>query len=372
MNRVVLLVVAALCALPVLAASAALPETAAVNKSANYIESTLRVDGSYGADSPGQNMDAIFAIRAAGFDPALDHLPGGHTPADYLKSNAAAATKPASAAKAALAAIALGLDPKAVNGTNLIANINAGLDSQSGKYADDDFSQALSILGLACTGNNVPAAASAALKSTQVEADGGWGFSGSSDPDTTALALQALLAAGFPKTDAAVAKAIAYLKAAQLPDGGWGFAPDSNTSSTAFAVQGLLAAGESIDAPSYVKAGNSPISYLLSQQAADGSFAGFDALLATNQVLPALAGRTFCNAIKTPITQTRAQPTATPPPPSPAPISTPAPATIAPAPPNTGSGTNPPDTGGVSAVLIIGIVVLVASSTGAVAMRRRR
>jgi Squalene-hopene cyclase C-terminal domain len=369
MNRIVLLLVAALCALPILVASAALPETAAVSRGANFIDSRIRADGSYGADSSGQDMDSILAIRSAGFDPSKDHLPGGKTPADYLNANAAAATTPAAAAKAALAAKALGLDPRAVSGTNLIANINAGLDSSSGKFADDDFSQSLAILGLACTGNSVPLAATVELKSTQVATDGGWGFSGSSDADTTALAIQALIAAGTPKTDAAVTKAISYLKATQLPDGGWGFAPDSNTSSTAFAIQALLAAGESIDIPVYIKAGNSPVSYLLSQQVADGSFAGFDVLFATNQVVPALAGRTFCNAADTPITQLRTQPTATPTPPATATTSRATPS-VAPAAPNTGSGTTHSGSNTLAASLAV-IGLLVTSATGAaIALRK--
>ena len=61
------------------------------------------------------------------------------------------------AGKAALAAKALGLDPKAVGGTNLVAKINSGLDSGTGKFAPgDDFSQSIAMLGLSCTGNPVP------------------------------------------------------------------------------------------------------------------------------------------------------------------------------------------------------------------------
>ena len=121
--------------------------------------SVQNLEGSYDANAEkhasGQVMDSIFAVRAAGFDPNKDVLPGGKSPANDPKANAAAAAKPAAAAKAALAAKALGLDPKAVNGTNLIANISGGLDAATGKYAADDFSQSIAMLGLACTGNAV-------------------------------------------------------------------------------------------------------------------------------------------------------------------------------------------------------------------------
>lgn len=378
MNRILFFIVAALVALPILAASAAIPETRAVNSGAAYIATLQTADGGYGGASLGQNEDAILAVRAAGFDPAKDVASSGKTPVDYLVANAATAVKPMDAGKAALAAKALGLDPKAVGATNLIANINAGLDAATGRYAADDFSQSTAILGLACTGNSVPASASAALKATQIQPDGGWGFGGASDPDTTALAIQALLAAGVPKTDAAVTKAITYLKTSQLADGGWGFAPDSNANSTAYVVQALLAAGESIDIPVYIKQGASPTSYLLSQQNADGSFVGYNIPLATEQALPALAGRTFCNEAETAITQVRPQT------PSPTPtVSATATArpsatatvrpsvTVAPGAPATGTGATNDESQPVIP-LIGALFVLIAGGTAALAIRRSR
>jgi len=363
---------AAIVAVPIFAASAAIPESKAATKGAAFLFSVQNLGGTYDANAEkhasGQVMDSIFAVRAAGFDPNKDVLPGGKSPADYLKSNAAAAVKPAAAGKAALGAKALGLDPKAVNGTNLIANINAGLDAVTGKYAADDFSQSIAMLGLACTGNAVAPNAASALKATQVS-DGGWGFGGSSDADTTAIVIQALLASGTPKSDAAVAKAIAYLKTSIQPDGGWGYAPvPSNASSTAFALQALIAAGEDVNVPQYIRPGPSPVSFLLSQQNADGSFIGFDATFATNQAVPALAGRTFCNAPETPITQTR--PVATPTPLA-TPVSTPPPAvtTVAPRPPSTG---NSGDAGSSAfEVLPVLLALVLLSGGGVIALRRR-
>ena len=367
MNRILLVLAAALLALPILVASAAIPETAAVTKGVSFVRAKFQFDGSYGATSAGQNFDAIYAVRAAGYDPALDHTDTRDSPLTWLAANAAAQTKPASAAKAALAAKAIGADPKAVNGVDLIARITAGLDAKTGKYASDDFSQSIAMLGLACTGNTVSASATAALKATQGN-DGGWGFGGSSDPDTTAVAIQALIAAGAPKTDAAVTKAITYIKTTQLPDGGWGYAPDSNASSTAFVVQALIAAGESLDIPIYIKAGKSPTSYLLSQQNADGSFKGYDVAYSTNQVVPALAGRTFCNAADTPITRdsgtapllTHATPTV--------PAS---PTLTAPGAPKTGSGEG--SSSSSLPLLTIGAVLLAASAGATtLSLRRRR
>ncbi|MEO9255235.1 MAG: hypothetical protein ABI305_06835, partial [Tepidiformaceae bacterium] len=88
MNRVLFFIVAALVALPILAASAAIPETKAVNSGAAYIATLQTADGGYGGASLGQNEDAILAVRAAGFDPAKDVASSGKTPVDYLVANA--------------------------------------------------------------------------------------------------------------------------------------------------------------------------------------------------------------------------------------------------------------------------------------------
>ncbi len=368
MRRLFFIVTAALVALPAFFAGAAIPEKSAALKGAAYILSQQGDDGGYGSAGAGPVADAIYAVRAAGFDPNKD-VRGGKTPADYLKAVAAAQTKPASAAKAALAAKALGLNPKAVAGTDLIAAIDAGLVAATGRYASDDFSNAIAVLGLVCTGNTVPDGTTAALRAAQLT-DGGWGFGGSSDPDTTGIALQALLATGVPRTDAAVTKAIGYLKGSQGKDGGWGFDPsESNVSSTAYSVQALIAAGEAVESAAYTKTGVTPVAFLLSQQNANGSFKGFDPLFAANQAIPALVGRTFCNAPDTPVTETRpAVPAATPSPsPSTPSAATPTSVPVAPRPPSTGAGLANDGDGLLTVVAIAGLVLLV---TGAAALAR--
>lgn len=340
MRKTLFAIVALLAALPLTGALASLPERPAIEKAVAFIRTTQQADGGFGGFGDGQTFDAVYAIRSIGLDPNSVQN-GGKSPADFLRAKAAAQKKPAEAAKAALAAKALDINPKAVGGVDLIAVIAGGLDQATGRYGVDDFSHSLAILGLACTGNPVPAAAVAALKKTQLK-DGGWGFDGASDPDTAAIGLQALLAAGVTTTDSAVAAAIAYFRAAQEKDAGWGFDPEaSNASSTAFAVQALIAAGEPVEGPAYTKSGKTPVTFLVSQQLPDGSFAGFDAGFAANQVTPALAGRTFCNASATAFSNQGPIPPATPSPTAPPVPSTPSPtaaATRAPEPPNTGTG----------------------------------
>jgi hypothetical protein len=366
-----LLVLGALCALPFLVASAALPETNALLKGTDYIRSIQKPDGMFGTADPGQNMDAILAFRAAGYDPAKE-ISNGKGPVDFLKTNTTLVSPAAVAAKAALTAKAAGLDPRNVGGVDYISKVTGAYDPAKGTYAKDDFSQSVAMLGLACTGNSLPAAAATALKTTQL-GDGGWGFGGTSDPDTSAIAVQALLAGGVPKTDAAVTKGLAFFKATQAADGGWGFDPSaSNASSTAYVVQALIALGENPESAAYTKGSNTPVSFLLSQQSADGSFLGFDPAFSTNQVVPALAGRTICNTADTPITRTRPAPAPTATATTPAATVPPATATVAPKPPTTGNSNAGGDGSPSTAPLLVPAVTLICLGLAATAAQRAK
>lgn len=346
MHRIVIAALAALIAIPLFVASAAFPDRPAALRGTSFIRTTQAADGGFGP--AGQSMDAIYAIRAAGLDPATFVSSAGKSPVDYLKANAAAASKPASAAKAALAARALGLDPHSIAGTDLVAAIQAGFVPATGKFADDDFSQSIAMIGLACTGTPTPTTAVAALRQAQL-ADGGWGFAGASDADTTAIAIQALVASAVPASDTVLVKALANLRATQAADGGWGFGGESNASSTAYVVQALLALGEQPESATYTRGAATPISFLLSQQLPDGSFKGFDPAFATNQAVPALAGRGFCEAAVTPIR--------------------PVPPKTAPAPPSTGTGLQPPSHAYGPELAIAGATMAAA---GALMLKRGR
>jgi hypothetical protein len=356
---------AVLVALATAAALAALPQTQAVQQGAAYIRTTQQPDGGFGGFGPGQTMDAIYALRAAGIDPKTITTEG-KSPADFLLANAAGATQPPIAAKFALAAVAMGLDPSDAGGIDLVARITGGYDASTGRYASDDFGHALAMLGLVGSGASVPPGALQALRDSQV-ADGGWGFDGvNGDPDITAMALQAVLAAGVPRTDPAAEAAIAYLRDTQGDDGGWGFDPSaSNASSTAVVVQALLAAAENVESATYSKGGATPISFLLSQQAADGSFEGFDPAFATNLAVPALAGRTFLQAITTPL-QAPPSPTATATAPAASPTVV---ATATPGPPQTGTGKA---ADGEARLLWLAGALLATAAATAIAFRKAR
>jgi prenyltransferase beta subunit len=136
------------------------------------------------------------------------------------------------------------------------------------------------------------------------QSDGGWewipgGFGSGTDTNSTALALQALVAAGESPTATAVISGLQYLKMAQNNDGGFPYDPDSpwgtdsDVNSTAYVVQAIYSAGQ--DPTTWTISATNPISYLLDLQLANGSFEwqpGTGAnLFSTQQAIPALLGR---------------------------------------------------------------------------------
>lgn len=120
----------------------------------------------------------------------------------------------------------------------------------------------------------------------------GWGR----DTNSTALAVQALVASGVPVTDSVVISGQAYLLSAQTDEGGfsydphasWGNIADAN--STAYTLQGLAALG--IPAP------EGAIDYLVSLQGEDGALGWQTAQPeanagSTQQAIPALLGQSY-------------------------------------------------------------------------------
>jgi hypothetical protein len=130
------------------------------------------------------------------------------------------------------------------------------------------------------------------------------------DTNTTALALQGL-AAENGLTPPITSTAVTFLKNGQNADGGWAYdpnAPDnqqtSDPDSTSLVIQALLALGLSPDGPQFVSGGHTPASLLLSFQVASGAdrgafYAAFGGstttgdLFATFQAVPALMGLSF-------------------------------------------------------------------------------
>lgn len=163
------------------------------------------------------------------------------------------------------------------------------------------------ILGAIALSQTVPTTAVESLRAS-VTVSGGWEWQAGWGPDsnTTALAIQTLIAAGEPITSSLVISGLAFLKSTQQADGGFAYdAPGqwgSDANSTAYALQALVAAGEDPLSERWSNEGANPISYLLSLQNEDGAFAwqagGEANLLATQQAIPALLGRPYPIAIR--------------------------------------------------------------------------
>lgn len=153
--------------------------------------------------------------------------------------------------------------------------------------------------------------------------DGGWSFArgGSSDSNTTAMAISALRTVG-----SAPSSAVNYLRSTQDENGGFGFTTNesSDGASTAWVILGLRAANASVP--------SNALSFMDSLQLSNGAFrwkpgdANGSSLVTAYAVL-ALSGKTL------PIRIVSNTPTPTPaPPPSQTPTTQPAPATPNPTP----------------------------------------
>ena len=122
---------------------------------------------------------------------------------------------------------------------------------------------------------------------------------GPSDPDDTAVAIQALLAQGEAVSSPAVARALAYLDSCQEKDGGFRWeGPRSNLATSAWVMQALLAAGEDPQGPRWQVAGKGVVDFLLTMQNGDGSFLWQKGVLSspvqmTAYGVMALAGKHF-------------------------------------------------------------------------------
>lgn len=265
------------------------------------------------ASDPGATIDIVLAFAAAGYDPASVST-SGNSPLNYLEGASASYTRddsaivfPAQMGKLIVGVVATGGDPTSYgpDNLNLIDDLQSTLHP-TGAYsttASRGFStgaastttQSFAILGLVAAGETVPQNAIDWLIDQQT--DGSWG-----SVDSTGLALQALIAAGVANDDPAIVAAITALRNSQLASGGWQAFGAFSTNSTAYAIQGLLAAGVDLTGDDWLKNGRSLLGVLGSYQKPDGPFVaqwtggfapGEDNLIASQQALPALLRRFY-------------------------------------------------------------------------------
>jgi hypothetical protein len=243
-------------------------------------------DGSIPVGASTTSVSAEYAIgaAAAGYDPNALRHGAGPSVMTYLAGHAASACAAAGSCGLLIqAVVAAGLNPAAFGGQNLLTLLHGMYHSASGAYGDGEaFTQSLAVQGLVAARQTVPAAATHRLVAAQ-DSDGGWDFllikddpnSGtnfdSSDTNSTAMVLMALDAAGIHTRDAS---ALAWLHTQQDADGGFPYqaGAGSDPDSTALVLQALFATGQNPVARAWAPGGHTPLAHLIATQNSNGGF----------------------------------------------------------------------------------------------------
>jgi energy-coupling factor transport system substrate-specific component len=297
---------AALTLLLVVTATALASARPAFQRELAYLSSAQNADGGFGS-ARGQRTSELYTawaalgLAAAGRNPRT-LVRGGRSVLNALYSQSATLEGPGDLERTILALHACGVSPGFLGPRNLLGEL------QRYRASDGSFEHLVNITTFAIfalrdaagsAGGSIVRAAGAWIVRQQ-NANGGFGFGGrgnTSDVDDTAAALQGLVDAGV--RGATISHAEGFLLRAQNADGGYPQEPggESNAQSTAWAIQGLLAAGSNPNAVRR-RGGRSPLGYLESLIAPDGSvrYSATNAqtpVWVTAQALTALAGVRF-------------------------------------------------------------------------------
>jgi hypothetical protein len=253
---------AAALALPVAAPAAASPTHNKADAAAGWLARQMADSQRFevvfdGVTYPDQGLtiDAIFAFAASKTGSghagnAIDWLAQPAVLTGYLGDGATEAYV-GGTAKLALAAQVTGVDATAFGGIDLISRLR-GLQAPSGRFADlsawgdytNAFTQSFAILALDRTTTGAPAAAVSYLAGSRC-ADGGYPLlfeqaTCASDVEATAMATQALIAAGdLP----AAWPGLTWLVGQQQPGGGFASYGVVNANSTGLAAAALHTGG---------------------------------------------------------------------------------------------------------------------------------
>jgi hypothetical protein len=278
-----------------------------------YLQSQQGANGAIAGPSGSYADSELYAIGAAagGYDPKALTASSGKSVMDYLAANAAKACTPSSpggCGDLVQAVVAAGDDARAFGGQDLLAILSSAYAPTTGEYGDGEaFTQALAIQGLIAAGARVPASAVQFLVAAE-DSDGGWDYEDvandpkastdfdTSDTNSTSMAVMALDAAGDHARDSS---ALAWLATQQDSDGGFPYqsGDGSDPDSSALVIQAIVATGGDPSGAAWSRAGKTPGDYLVSTQDKDGGYtfpgkSGPDAFT-TSQVPPALEGFAF-------------------------------------------------------------------------------
>jgi energy-coupling factor transport system substrate-specific component len=273
----------------------------------SFLASAQNPDGGFGG-ARGQGSSELYTawtamgFAAAGRNPASVRR-SGHSVLDSLRAQAPTLQGLGDAERTILAARACGASAYSFAGRNLVAEVLRARASDN-SFAHQVNLTAFAVFSLRAVGHSPGFGAihqAAGWIERQQNPDGGFafGYRGSpSDVDDTGAALQALADAGAHSKHI-LAAAAGYLIRSQNPDGGFPqqYGGQSNAQSTAWAIQGLIAAGYNPGAVRH-RGSRTPLGFLESLRAPDGSIrysrtGAQTPVWVTAQALIALSGRTF-------------------------------------------------------------------------------
>jgi hypothetical protein len=247
-----------------------------------------------GADGPGQLALLILAVDAGGDDPTdfggtdlVSRLLATEQPSGLFGTEAQVANYAAGNYEQGLALQALGV-AGVRGGSRLAAAVHYLVDQQCPDGGWSFTAQATDSCVVSATDYTGP------------------------DTNSTAQAVQGLAAQGAV-TAGVASGAVGFYAAGQDTDGGWSYYPSStgapqstDPDSTAFVIQALIALGRSPSGPGFVHGSSDPVSALLAFQLTSGPGAGaFESsyapgspdLTASFQATPAVAGASFAFAL---------------------------------------------------------------------------
>jgi hypothetical protein len=280
------------------ASPAATPVAApGVGAAVSWLIDQQQEDGSWlghsGDPDVGTTIDAVVALAAAreadidvgdSIENALGWLDESDATEDY------AVNGPGSAAKLVLGLVAVGQEPLEIAGISPLDIVLKGHDPNTDLYGFGLYDHAYALMALAATDSDIPAEVITVLDTMQA-GNGGFAWDGStdeamSDSNTTAMIVQALVAAGEGENDI-VARAIGYLRLTVNEQGaGYNMGAEADANSTALVAQAYLAVGE--DATHL-------LTTLTTFQNATGAYFWMhtdvtDNVFTTTQVIPAVSG----------------------------------------------------------------------------------
>ncbi len=216
-----------------------------------WLVSQQQEDGSWlgfsGEADAGTTVDAIVALGAAReaginvdepLDLALAWLGSESVAADYVNAGTG------QAAKLVLALVAAGAESLEIGGVAPLDMLQDGQAAETGLYGTGLYDHAYVLMALAATGSDIPQNAIDFLATVQAT-NGGFAWDGSTDEtmvdsNTTAMIVQALIAAGVPADDPVVAGAVGYLRLVVSDQGAsYSVGAEADANSTALVAQAL-------------------------------------------------------------------------------------------------------------------------------------